>query len=57
MKKFNLILLSLFIGCVVMAQNKTLKLWPNGAPDDNGMTDPEENYDGVRVRNVSEAEI
>jgi len=41
----------------IMAQNKTLKVWPNGAPNDNGMKDPEEKYDGVRVRNVSEAEM
>ena len=57
MKKINLILLSLCITGVVMAQNKTLKVWPNGAPNDNGMTEPEEKYDGVRVRNVSEAEM
>ena len=57
MKKLNLILLSLFIAGVVMAQNKTLKVWPNGAPNDNGLTEPEEKYDGVRVRNVSEAEM
>lgn len=40
-----------------MAQDKVLKVWPNGAPNDNGMTEPEEKYDGVRVRNVSEAEM
>jgi acetyl esterase/lipase len=39
------------------AQDKTLKVWPNGAPNDNGMKEPEEKYDGVRVRNVSEAEM
>ncbi|NCB09131.1 MAG: alpha/beta hydrolase, partial [Bacteroidia bacterium] len=33
------------------------KVWPNGAPNDNGMKEPEEKYDGVRVRNVSEAEM
>lgn len=57
MKKLDLILLFLFIAGVVMAQDKTLKVWPNGAPNDNGMTEPEEKYDGVRVRNVSEAEM
>lgn len=40
-----------------MAQDKVLKVWPNGAPNDNGMNLPEEKYDGVRVRNVSEAEM
>jgi len=40
-----------------MAQDFKLKVWPNGAPDSNGMTLPEEVYEGKRVRNVSEAEI
>lgn len=39
------------------AQEKVLKVWPGGAPDHNGMTLPEEKFDGVRVRNVSEAEM
>jgi acetyl esterase/lipase len=39
------------------AQNFTLKVWPNGAPDSNEINVPEEKFDGVRVRNVSEAEI
>jgi len=39
------------------AQEKEVKVWPNGAPNDNGMTLPEEKYDGVRVRNVSEAKM
>jgi len=34
-----------------------LKVWPNGAPNHNGMDEPEEKYDGVRVRKVSEAEM
>lgn len=40
-----------------MAQDFKLKVWPNGAPDSNGMTKPEEIYEGKRVRNVSEAEL
>ncbi len=39
------------------AQDKTLKVWPNGAPNHNGMDEPEEKFEGVRVRNVSEAEM
>jgi acetyl esterase/lipase len=39
------------------AQDKVLKVWPGGAPNDNGMKEPEEKYDGVRVKNVSEAEM
>jgi acetyl esterase/lipase len=55
-KLFFAIYLLLFCG-VVSAQDFTLKVWPDGAPNDNGMTEPEEKYDGVRVRNVSEAEM
>ncbi len=39
------------------AQDYTLKVWPGGAPESNGITLPEEKYEGVRVRNVSEAEL
>jgi acetyl esterase/lipase len=45
------------ISFTTMAQDFKLKVWPNGAPDSNGMTTPEETYEGKRVRNVSEAEI
>jgi len=57
MKKLNLLLIALTITTILSAQDKTLKVWPNGAPNDNGMKEPEEQYDGVRVRNVSEAEM
>lgn len=57
MKQFNLLLLMLFIAAGLFAQDKTLKVWPNGAPNDNGMKEPEEKFDGVRVRKVSEAEM
>ncbi|MEI8115540.1 MAG: alpha/beta hydrolase, partial [Bacteroidia bacterium] len=40
-----------------MAQDFKLKVWPNGAPDSNGMTLPEELFEGKMVRNVSEAQI
>jgi acetyl esterase/lipase len=39
------------------SQDFTLKVWPNGAPDHNGMDEPEELFEGKRVRNVSEAEL
>lgn len=39
------------------SQDFTLKVWPDGAPNHNGMNEPEETFDGVRVRNVSEAEL
>lgn len=47
----------MFLTTTLTAQDLTLKVWPNGAPNDNGMTEPEEKYNGVRVRNVSEAEM
>jgi len=50
---FTLVIIS-FSG---MTQDFKLKVWPNGAPDSNGMTLPEEIFEGKRVRNVSEAEI
>lgn len=39
------------------SQDMVLKVWPNGAPNDNGIKEPEEKYDGVRVRKVSVAEL
>ncbi len=50
---FTLVIIS-FSG---MTQDFKLKVWPKGAPDSNGMTQPEEFFEGKRVRNVSEAEI
>ncbi len=41
----------------LFAQDKVLKVWPNGAPNHNGMDEPEEKFEGARVRNVSEAEM
>jgi len=57
MKPFNLMLPLLFTSFSLFAQDKTLKVWPNGAPNDNGMLEPEEKYEGLRVRKVSEAEM
>ncbi|HEY3370984.1 MAG TPA: alpha/beta hydrolase [Prolixibacteraceae bacterium] len=56
--KITLVLFTaLIISLSGMAQDFKLKVWPNGAPDSNGMTQPEELFEGKRVRNVSEAEI
>src|SRR5665811_5347 len=56
--KTSVAILSVFIiSFSGMAQDFKLKVWPNGAPDSNGMTQPEEIFEGKRVRNVSEAEI
>lgn len=57
MKKITGILTVILISFSTMAQDFKLKVWPNGAPDNNGMTQPEELFEGKRVRNVSEAEI
>lgn len=39
------------------AQDYTLKVWPAGAPDDNGMNLPEDHSKAGRISNISEAEI
>lgn len=57
MKKVIFLFTLVFMVTGLIAQDKVLKVWPDGAPTDNGMTKPEEKYDGIRVRNVSEAEI
>lgn len=57
MRPILLFVMTMLICVGVEAQNEVLKVWPNGAPNDNGMREPEEKYDGVRVKNVSEAEM
>jgi len=57
MKKRILLSIVFMTSLNAIAQNFTLKVWPDGAPDSNGITVPEEKFDGVRVRNVSEAEM
>lgn len=57
MKRKLIILAVVMMNLTSFAQDKVLKVWPGGAPNDNGMKEPEEKYDGVRVKNVSEAEM
>lgn len=57
MKRQIIILATAILSFSAMAQDFKLKVWPNGAPDSNGMTLPEETFEGKRVRNVSEAEM
>jgi acetyl esterase/lipase len=57
MKKLYLIMALAFSLLNSKAQQFTLKVWPDGAPDSNGITVPEEKIEGVRVQNVSEAEM
>lgn len=55
--RIQLLLILIFAGTVLSAKDRWVKLWPDGAPSDNGMTQPEEKFNGVWVRNVSEAEM
>ena len=57
MKKILSAIALITLSLSAMTQNLTIKVWPNGAPDSNGLTVPEETYEGRRVRNVSEAEL
>ncbi len=51
---FTLLLLNTLL---LIGQDKTVKVWPEGAPDHNGMNEPEEKFNGEHVRKVSEAEM
>ncbi len=57
MKPVFVAIIFLFSISALKSQDFTLKVWPNGAPDHNGMDEPEELFEGKRVRNVSEAEL
>lgn len=57
MKHSFTILMIILTMVMANAQDYTLKVWPAGPPDDNGITLPEEKYDGVRVRNVTVPEM
>ena len=57
MKQLNLIIILFFISASIMAQNEVLKVWPNGAPDHNGMDEQEIATDEGHVKNISEAEM
>ncbi|MCA1758889.1 MAG: alpha/beta hydrolase [Bacteroidales bacterium] len=57
MKQITFFVTLFLITVGLNAQDKVLKVWPNGAPNHNGMDEPEEKFEGVRVRNVSEAEM
>jgi acetyl esterase/lipase len=57
MKKLFSIFSLVIIFLSTVAQDFKIKVWPEGAPDSNEMTLPEEVFEGKRVRNVSEAEM
>lgn len=57
MKKLLLLTL-LFITTMLSAQKPIeLPLWPNGAPNSNGLTDKEKELDGGRITNVTQPTI
>jgi len=57
MKQISFFVTLFLITVGLNAQDKVLKVWPNGAPNHNGMDEPEEKFEGARVRKVSEAEM
>lgn len=57
MKKIVFLLFIIVLGNISFAQDFSIKVWPEGAPNSNGLERPEEQYEGRRVRYVSEAEM
>lgn len=59
MKKILSLLLSLFVASSMMAQTEpvVVDLWPNGAPNDNGLTGPETHSDPQHTANVSNPQM
>lgn len=57
MKHLNLIIILFFISTSIIAQNKVLKVWPDGAPNHNGMDEPEITTADGHILNISEAEM
>lgn len=48
----TILFIALFAGSII-AQDKVIDLWPNGAPSDNGLTGPEEDMGNNRIANIS----
>lgn len=59
MKKIYAFLMALVLPLAVFAQTQptVIKLWPDGAPDDNGLTGPETVMEGGRIGNISDPEL
>jgi acetyl esterase/lipase len=57
MKKYLFIILLILNSLIIYSQDISMKVWPGGAPESNGITTPEEISDNGTVSNVSEAEI
>lgn len=56
-KQIIVFIFFLFNTLLLTGQDMTLKVWPEGAPNHNGMNEPEEKFNGKNVRKVSEAEM
>ena len=58
MKRFFAICSALLLSCAVSAQGPVeIHLWPDGAPDSNGITEPEGRNANNRVINVTNPTI
>lgn len=59
MKRLYAFLLAVMLPLCMSAQTEPIvvKLWPDGAPDDNGLTGPERHGDGGRIDNISDPEL
>jgi acetyl esterase/lipase len=55
MRRIIVVSLFVIVAFNLFTQDFTLKVWPDGAPNSNGLTQSEEELDGKRVRLVSEA--
>ncbi len=57
MKNLSLFFALILISTTLIAQDKVLKVWPNGAPNSNGMDEPEVITEKGHIKNISEAEM
>lgn len=58
MKKISLLVLLLLAPVLLSAQDPIiLKLWPDGAPESNGLEGPENVMEGGRIGNISDPEL
>jgi acetyl esterase/lipase len=54
-KRTQLLFILILTAAALTAQDKVLKVWPDGAPNNNGMTEPEVVTGDNHVSNISEA--
>ena len=56
MKKSYLLITLLLVSAMASGQT-VIKLWPDGAPDSNGLSGPENAMEGGRIGNISDPEL